>query len=501
MNDTAFFFSHSNQIKWYTAFASAFREIKKGNKVVLFVHGEVDKECAMQFDCYDEVIDIIEGFDMSYLHPIDRTTRIDNIILELEKAIGENILWDSLKIDRWARATENTGFVINYINHCSTLIFGLIDKHRPVFGLGENTMAIYRLAYYKMKSLDIKYLSPIGTRYYERFYIEDSLDWLWEDAINLYEKFSIKLPKGECHDQAAITFDNITKKNAKPGAFEAFKGKQSIGYVPIWKMPFISILKKIIYHIQKGKKLVQENNIRSLLEESSFHKKLYRFLWNLYSHFKYSRLVLKKIPKDINYSTYFIHYQPEYTVDSLGRFYADQEFLIVNIASGLPSDQYLIVKDHPTMVGLRPPRFYEHIKKNKNVLLVHHSINSSELISNSTIVFTIVGTAAIEAMFLGVPAIMFGKYAFANTNLISCCTNFWDLPGLINRKMFEKLDQVVVSKHAIALLAAKYNGSFPGKIPANADEIDTFYNDRKNYNLVKKSFRNYLIDRILQDEL
>jgi len=149
------------------------------------------------------------------------------------------------------------------------------------------------------------------------------------------------------------------------------------------------------------------------------------------------------------------------------------------------------------MIGLRDPSFYEDIKKNSNVILIHHDCNSMDIIKQSQIVFSIVGTSALEAMFVGVPSILFGKYAFANTNLIKFCADFWELPQLINKQLENQPSPDEVKRHAVALLAAKYSASFEGQLPLESDGIDAFYDDKSEYNKVKMAFSSYIKEEVL----
>jgi capsule polysaccharide export protein KpsC/LpsZ len=152
----------------------------------------------------------------------------------------------------------------------------------------------------------------------------------------------------------------------------------------------------------------------------------------------------------------------------------NQNYLIGNIAAALPSDYYLVVKDHPTMIGLRKPEFYQDILSNTNVILLHHTFDSIHLIKRSDIIFTIVGSAAIEANIIGKPSILFGRYAFDTTNLISFCPDFWQLPEMINKKLNQSHSQEDIKRHAYALLAAKISGSHVGRIPFTEDEMEDY---------------------------
>ena len=60
-NKYLFILTHSNQIDWYTVFATGFKESGSNYKTVIFVHGEEDADRARKYDCYDVVINIISN--------------------------------------------------------------------------------------------------------------------------------------------------------------------------------------------------------------------------------------------------------------------------------------------------------------------------------------------------------------------------------------------------------------------------------------------------------
>ena len=142
--------------------------MEEGNRNVLFVHGEEEKEFAKKFDVYDEVVDMIEGFIFDDSKNIDDLL-VSSKISELEKQCKTNFFWEDLKIDRWARAKNNRSFLIQYMNHASSIIFDKVDQYNPIFGYGESTMAIYRMAHHKFDSLNRKYIGATSTRYFKRF--------------------------------------------------------------------------------------------------------------------------------------------------------------------------------------------------------------------------------------------------------------------------------------------------------------------------------------------
>ena len=495
MGKTIFFFSHIPQITWYSVMAQGFRDYFKDCRIVLFVHGKAERKLALQYKEYDEVFDLIEGFQYKAAITLSQISFSENVI-QLEKDLMLSFFWEDAKVDRWVRAKNNPAFVAQYLNHAFDVLYEKYNSYQPVCAFGESTMAIYRYAHRLFDRDKKPYLAPMSTRYFDRFYLEDNWYWCWEEAIKYYHEYIENGIPEDVLKQVLPVYENIAVNSRKPIAFENFTKTNTKGYKDFKWFDFQKVW-TILQNIGAVDKDEVNNNIRNSVLETSVIQKLKRYFGFKKNYKAYLELVEKEVPKNISICTYFLHFQPEYTVDSLGKFYIDQNFLIANIASSLPAGHYLVVKDHITMVGLRPRAFYEHIKANSNVILLHHSVDSISLIKQSKMVFTIVGTSALEAMFLGVPSIMFGKYAFDTTNLISLCTDIWELGDLIRKKMAETHTPHEVKKHALALLAGKYMGSDPGKIVIAENTKDEFLKDKERNAQVRKMMGRYLTKKSL----
>jgi len=482
-----FIFSHSAQITWYSVFAEAFKECGKEYKTVLFVHGKTEAEQAAVMKCYDKVCDVIDGFHFNPAITIDQLV-LHEEILKLERDASVSFFWEDIKTDRWARAKNSPSFMIQYMNCAVSKVIDAFSRLTPVAALGEYTAALNRFAFRYFGSKGKPMIFPVGTRYYERLYFETTISWEWEKCMGLYNEYVHSgVPEG-LKREIYPYYEKIILKHSRPRA-TIYQDNFPVGYTEINKLPIRVALNKAFRAVKPVDKEEKINNIRYSIIESSLTTKLKRIIRERLNHKTYQRVVSRELPPNIKYAVYFMHYQPEYTTDGLGTFYIDQQFLIKNIASSLPADMYLLVKEHPTMIGLRDRDVYRHILSNANVILINQNFDSVELIKEAQIVFTIVGTAALEAMFIGKPAIMFGRYAFAQTNLISLCTDIWQLGKMVREKINLAISAEDVRKHALALLAAKYKASRPGYIPLAPELIDAYMKDTENYSLVKESFR------------
>lgn len=129
--------------------------------------------------------------------------------------------------------------------------------------------------------------------------------------------------------------------------------------------------------------------------------------------------------------------EPEALPMLLTPFYADQLWLIKQVAKSLPLQYKLYVKDHPWMIGYRPRRYYREIKKIPNVKLIDVSANGIDLIQNSRAVIGIPGTSGWEGLKLRKPVIVFGKIFYSYLSAVKRCSNVEDLPYLF-KDLLEK---------------------------------------------------------------
>ena len=119
------------------------------------------------------------------------------------------------------------------------------------------------------------------------------------------------------------------------------------------------------------------------------------------------------------YLYYPLHVQPEYSIDVRGTLWTNQIHTIELLSKSIPCDWLLYVKEHPGLLvsRIRPPGFYDEIKKYPNVRFVNIFEDMHKLIVNAQMVAVVGGTAGWEAVQRGIPTISF-------------VSNIWDVLGL-----------------------------------------------------------------------
>lgn len=171
-----------------------------------------------------------------------------------------------------------------------------------------------------------------------------------------------------------------------------------------------SLLKKFLvgsynhfYH--KLKSLKQKNfNLRP-----SYLSFIREYFFELYSGYYLNKISVDDISKIPGKKILFmLPKEPEYTVQSLARDFANVHAIIMQIAWSLPADTTLLIKEH-SRLGFRKIKFYEDLKKFDNIKFVNPFLRGIDLMKYCDAGATIVGTIGLECGFLGKKCLIFSK--------------------------------------------------------------------------------------------
>lgn len=139
---------------------------------------------------------------------------------------------------------------------------------------------------------------------------------------------------------------------------------------------------------------------RIILRDFYCNKKYKRWARN----FKYHPF--EKIEKFVYFP---LQFQPEATIDVVAPFASNQIETARQVAMSLPNDYTLVVKEHPAMIGLRPPSYLEKIARTVNIKLIDYRIRNEEVMKKADLIISPGSTTLAEAAFLKKPAIQLGN--------------------------------------------------------------------------------------------
>ena len=170
-----------------------------------------------------------------------------------------------------------------------------------------------------------------------------------------------------------------------------------------------------------------KDNIEYWLLRQRLNQKRIR---NLRAYGKY--VTFEQIPPLEKYYYYSLHLEPEAVVLYLADgIYKNQVKLIENIAAQLPAGIYLYVKDHPHEYGYRSVEDYIRLQEIPNIRLLHQSIPGKQVIKNAIGVFTINGTAGLEALLLNKQVYTFGQTFYSVCKRVNYIRNIKDLREIL----------------------------------------------------------------------
>lgn len=103
--------------------------------------------------------------------------------------------------------------------------------------------------------------------------------------------------------------------------------------------------------------------------------------------------------------------------------------LLARVIDALAQDNSILVclKEHPGMVGARPPGFYEALLNRPNVLLLDAQVPAASLIAETDVLLTWTGTGGLEAALRGKPVITLGKPYYSHGPMFRTVHNLAEL--------------------------------------------------------------------------
>jgi len=226
------------------------------------------------------------------------------------------------------------------------------------------------------------------------------------------------------------------------------------------KVPnFVSRYFKSLYIKYKYEsKHIDESNfiLRIKMNLPNLTQKCRNFIFNSYQiNFFHISKEKDWIPK--NYIIFPLQVTPESSINTLEQYFIKQDRVIDLIRLNMPTGFYLLLKEHPAMIGKRSSSFYKKIRKKAGCLLVSPYLNTEKFIRYSKLVITVTGTVGLESYFKDKPVLMFGPTFFSN--LVDQFQSYRyikdKLIELINKNNFDTKDK------KIEQIAKIYNITYP----------------------------------------
>jgi hypothetical protein len=113
----------------------------------------------------------------------------------------------------------------------------------------------------------------------------------------------------------------------------------------------------------------------------------------------------------------FIYYPlqvtPESSINTPAPYFVDQLRAVDAIRFAMPSDCMLVVKEHPSALATRAPGFVRALRRRAGIAVAHVAMDSRALIRRAGMTISVTGTATLEALLFGRPALTLGPSMIA----------------------------------------------------------------------------------------
>jgi len=255
------------------------------------------------------------------------------------------------------------------------------------------------------KELNIETLYITHTRYLKKsFFAQDYYETLPKYFGNATNKD---------FDLAKKILDDFYCKNINPLNIDELKTDKIISI----NIPniFYRFIRGLYLSYKYESKLIEEADFLTKIKMnvSNIIKKYRKIIFNLY---KIKFFHIKKsndwIPQ--NYILFPLQVTPESSINTLEQYFIEQERLIDLIRYNMPNNYYLLLKEHPSMIGIRKTEFYKKLRKKSGCLLVSPYLDTEEFVNGSKMVVSVTGTIGLECYFNNKPILLFGPTFFSH---------------------------------------------------------------------------------------
>jgi hypothetical protein len=109
-----------------------------------------------------------------------------------------------------------------------------------------------------------------------------------------------------------------------------------------------------------------------------------------------------------------LHMEPEASLLNLSPELNNSIELISWVSKSLPADTVLVVKEQPSMFGMRPRSYYDNLRRMANVMVAHPEVHGREWLTRCDMLATITSTMGFEAVAVEKPVLSFGAHQVIN---------------------------------------------------------------------------------------
>jgi len=298
--------------------------------------------------------------------------------------------------------------ILDYVMAVYKYLRLIFDQFKPDIIISPNFVALSHLMFnFYAHRQGIKMIAIIdskvkGISIFSHNYLHDEGPFYqWVDVLNQNKA------RSENQEKAKKYIQEFRQAFKLPDSAEEFVPGRKASLIKIIRRELAPFYHVLQWYLKRPINVLESTGItpdwrppRIILRDHYCQKK-YRKFMNNYQYYPFTKI--KK------YVYFPLQFQPEETIDVIAPFFSNQIETARQVAMSLPDDYTLVVKEHPAMVGLRPPSYLEKVARTVNIKLIDYHISSEDVLKRADLVISPSSTTLAEAAFLNKPAIQLGN--------------------------------------------------------------------------------------------
>ena len=466
-------FCHLGQIREYAEYINAFKKV--GSVQTLFLTmGQEEYELGLEAGEFDAVKDILPS--QSELDAAESAPSVTaQSLKELEKRIGSNFVNRDILTDRFFRGRPMLNVDSSMVplvwtgSRTRQFMFLLsqrleeeIARFAPDFVFVETSFAPTRLAWRLAREKGIPAGGFMSVRFWpQRLYLESGIGYDWHEARTAYSEMLDRPMVGAELVEVQKRLETIRLEKTKPAYLQTEHAKGAPNFIKRLKVMRLfsghgGWLGRRARTFATNPQVLPSKLYSPIAKYVRYRNGLKAKRYLLQHQTPFSKIKTKK------YAVFFLHVQPEITVEGMAFDHQDQANTLRNILASLPADMDLVVKEHSPMLGFRSLEVYDQLTHMPGLTIAGTNEDSHDLITHASVVVTLTGTVALEAIMYGVPAIVLGSIYFDCFKGIYKPQSLNELSELLSDPA--KL-QGATEDDALRALGCLFRASKPGKPP------------------------------------
>lgn len=476
-------FCHLGQIREYAEYVNALSKVGFVQSVLLTM-GEEEYQLGKEVGAFDVVKNILPAASELDAAESD-SIKVGQALKALETRMGENFVLRDILVDRFFRGQPSLNVGANSVPvvwtgpRARSLMFLLakrleaeLEELEPDFMFVETSFAPTRMAWRLAREKGIPAGSYMSVRFWpERLYLETGIGYDWHEARAAYAEMPDRPMTGAELVKVEQRLATIRQEKTKPAYLQTEHAKGAPGF-----FKKLSMMRTFSGHGSWLGQRARSYTSNPQVLPSSVFSPLAKFSRYMKGRQSKRHLLKHQAPfgeiRSRRYAIYFLHVQPEITVEGMAFDYQDQASTLRNVLAALPADMDLVVKEHSPMLGYRPLEFYNELLHMPGLIFADTREDSHNLITHASVVVTLTGTVALEALLYGIPAIVLGSIYFDRFNGIYRPESLKELRELLADP--DKL-QGATEEDALRALGSLLRASDPGtppRVDVSLQEID-----------------------------